>query len=312
MRLTKEMVEKDGIKIFMGIIRSSEALAVSAELEEWGAIHISSINGDGSLTAEKYSPNFFRANTSGPMGAKVVVAYLKTAGLDNFFAMGEDYAWGRGSVAAFMEKIAGIGKKYAGDVFVPSGTTDFSTYITKVRQARPGALYLALAGSTGDAFYQQAKQFRLAERMQLLTEIVPISALRASPEGTEGLIGSTRYVFTFETPSNKAYVDAFRKRFDKVPDTWHGETEQALHFLEAAIKKANSADVADIKAAMKDLTIDTLKGRLTMRACDNQATNPGIVVQAKTVAGSGFDHPIPVVIDVISPEAATPACRESN
>jgi len=311
-RLTKEMVEKDGIKVFLGIVRSSEAIAVSAKLEEWGAIHISSINGSGALTSTEYSPNFFRANTTGPMGARVVAAYLKAADLDSFFAMGEDYSWGRGSVAAFKENIAAIGKEYTGEVFVPSGTTDFSTYITKVRRAGSDGLYVALAGATANTFFEQAAQFRLSDQMQLLTELVNMSALSASPEGTEGLVGGMRYVYSFDTDANNAYVKAFKAKFGKLPNTWHGETEQALQFLQAAIEKAGSTDIEAIKAAMSDLTIDTLKGHLTMRACDNQATNPGIIVQAKTVEGSGFDHPVPVVLSVIPPEQATPACRKSN
>ena len=35
------------------------------------------INGDGRLTAESFVPNFFRANISGPMGARAVSLYLR-------------------------------------------------------------------------------------------------------------------------------------------------------------------------------------------------------------------------------------------
>ena len=78
-RKAQEMVERHKVNLFTGIMASSEALAVSAKLSEWNAFFLSSINGAGELTAEKFVPNFFRANTSGPMGARTISLYLKDA-----------------------------------------------------------------------------------------------------------------------------------------------------------------------------------------------------------------------------------------
>ena len=69
-RKAQEMVERHECRLFTGITLSSEALAVVPKLAEWNAIFISSDNGDGRLTAESFVPNFFRANTSGPMGTR--------------------------------------------------------------------------------------------------------------------------------------------------------------------------------------------------------------------------------------------------
>src|SRR5262245_17999731 len=71
-RKAQEMVERQDCRLFTGITLSSEALAIVPKLAEWNAIFISSDNGDGRLTAESFVPNFFRANTSGPMGTRAV------------------------------------------------------------------------------------------------------------------------------------------------------------------------------------------------------------------------------------------------
>ena len=124
-RKAQEMVERDKVNIFTGIMASSEALAVAAKLAEWNAFFISSINGAGELTAEKYVPNFFRANTSGPMGARTIALYLKDTPEKTFYAIGLDYAWGHSSVAVFEKEIQRAGKEFTGKVFAPTGTKDY-------------------------------------------------------------------------------------------------------------------------------------------------------------------------------------------
>ena len=103
------------------------------------------INGDGRLTAESFVPNFFRANTSGPMGARAISLYLKEAKIKSFYALGLDYAWGHNSVQVFENEMKRVNKDFIGKVFAPTGTKDYSTYITKIRQSGADGVYLVMA-----------------------------------------------------------------------------------------------------------------------------------------------------------------------
>jgi branched-chain amino acid transport system substrate-binding protein len=308
-RKAQEMVERHRVNLFTGIMASSEALAVSAKLAEWNALFISSINGAGELTAEKFVPNFFRANTSGPMGARTIALYLKDAPLKTFYAIGLDYAWGHSSVAVFEKEIQRAGKEFLGKVFAPTGTKDYSTYITRIRQAAPEALYVAMTGDDATAFYQQAAQFRLGEKIQLVTELVDILNLKPAGDATLGLIGSSRYAFTYDTPENRAFVQRFQKVVQEVPDTFDGEQYQALQVLARGIEKARSTETAALVKALEGLEVTSVKGRIVVRECDHQAAQPGLVVKA--VRRPGIAHPIPEVIKTYPAEAVTPPCRKS-
>src|SRR6266702_784010 len=88
-RKCQELVERDGIHLITGVIVSSEARAIMPKLAEWKAFFISHGNGDGLLTTKEFLvPNFFRANTSAPMGARTLALYLKDAPEKNFVALG--------------------------------------------------------------------------------------------------------------------------------------------------------------------------------------------------------------------------------
>ncbi len=303
-RKAQEAVERDNCRLLFGMTLSSEALAVVPKLAEWNAIFISSDNGDGRLTGESFVPNFFRSNISGPMGARAVSLYLRDAPFKSFYGLGMDYAWGRNSVAVFEGEMKRANKNFLGAVFSPTGTKDFSTYITKIRNSGADAMYFALAGDDLNAFLVQAKQYRLGEKLQILTEVVDMTTVHAVGDAAVGLIGSTRYSYAIDTPANKTFVAAWQKEYGTLPDNNEGEQWQACQILQAGIEAAGSTDLEPLRAALAKVVIDGVKGRVAMRECDHQAVQPGFILRVeKTETG-----PEPKVIATFPGERTAPAC----
>jgi len=307
-RKAQDVVERDGCRLLFGMTLSSEALAVVPKLAEWNAIFMSSDNGDGRLTGASFVPNFFRANTSGPMGTRAVALYLRTAGFKKFCALGMDYAWGHNSIGVFKDEVKKSGKDFITDIYSPIGTKDYSTYITKIRQSGADACYLVLQGDDNNAFLSQAKQYRLSDKVQLLTEIVDLDSIHAVGEAAVGLIGSSRYTFTFPGEANARFVAAWKKEYGNVPDVFEGEQWQACQMLQQGIEKAGSIDAEKLRPALETVAIDGIKGKVAMRACDHQAVQQGFMV--KVVRKAGYADPIPELIATFPADQVTPACRQ--
>ncbi len=310
-RKCQEMVERDDCRIFTGVIVSSEAAAIMPKLEEWNAFFISDGNGDGRLTAELLVPRFFRANTSAPMGARTVALYLKDAPEKKFVALASDYSWGQSSVKAFEEQTKKIGKDLVDKIFTPVANKDYSTYITKILQSGAQGCYIALQGDESRAFYSQATQYGLTQRVQLFTEIVAQSDIKVLGKDSIGLIGSSRYPFTYDIPQNRAFVEAFGNEYkNEIPDWTDGEIYQALMILFAAMEKADSTEPMKLVAAMEDLEVTSVKGAILMRKCDHQGENQGFVV--KVAQTEKYAEPIPEVVKIYPREMVTPDCRSSS
>jgi branched-chain amino acid transport system substrate-binding protein len=307
-RKAQDVVERDGCRLLFGMTLSSEALAVVPKLAEWNAIFMSSDNGDGRLTAESFVPNFFRANTSGPMGTRAVSLFLRQANFKNFFALGMDYAWGHNSIGVFKDEVKKAGKNFIGDIYAPIGTKDYSTYITKIRQSGADACFLVLQGDDNNAFLSQAKQYRLGDKVQLLTEIVDLNSIHAVGDAAIGLIGSSRYTFTFPGEANARFVEAWKKEYNTVPDVFEGEQWQACQMLAAGIVKAGSIEADKLRPALETVAIDSIKGHVAMRACDHQAEQQGFMV--KVVKKDGAKDPIPELIATFPADQITPGCRK--
>ena len=308
-RKAQEMVERHDCRLFTGITLSSEALAVVPKLAEWNAIFISSDNGDGRLTAESLVPNFFRANTSGPMGTRAVSLYLRDAPYKKFFALGMDYAWGHNSVQVFEQEVGRAKKEFAGKVFAPTGTKDYATYITKIRQSEADAVYLVLAGDDNNAFLAQAAQYQLASKVAMLAEQLELTAMRAVGDACLGMIVSARYAFTIDNPKNKAFVELWKAEHGGlVPDTFEGEQWQCQQFFEAGIIKAGGIEAEKLRPALEDLAIDDIKGKVQIRKCDHQGVQQGFIIKA--VKKEGFAHPVPEVIATYPGDKTTPPCNK--
>jgi branched-chain amino acid transport system substrate-binding protein len=309
-RKAQEMVERDGCNIFTGITLSSEALAVAPKLAEWKAIFVSSDNGDGRLTAESFVPNFFRSNISAPMGARAVALFLRASEHQNLYGIGMDYAWGRSSVGVFESEMKKAKKNWVGSVFSPIGTKDFSTYITKIRQSGADALYISMAGDDYNAFLQQAAQYRLPEKVQLLSEVVDLTVPRAVGDAALGLVSSMRYCFRLDNPKNKEFVALWQKEYNAPPDNNEGEQWQALQVLAAGIEKAKGTGTDALRGALETVAIDDIKGHVAIRKCDHQAVQNGYMV--KLVKADGYSYPVPDLIATYPGEQTTPACNKTT
>jgi branched-chain amino acid transport system substrate-binding protein len=307
-RKAQELVERENCHVLFGMTLSSEALAVVPKLAEWNAIFVSSDNGDGRLTGSSLVPNFFRSNISGPMGTRAVSLYLRDAPFKGFYAIGMDYAWGRGSVAVFEDELKKAGRRpLIGTVFSPTGTKDFATYISKIRQSGADALYMVLAGDDYNAFLAQAKQYRLGDKVQLLTEVVDLTSIRAVGDAAVGLIGSTRYTYTLDNPANKEFVALWQKEYGQVPNNNEGEQWQACQILAAGITKAGGIETDKLRAALETVAIDSIKGHVAIRACDHQAVQQGYIVK---VVKQEDPMPVPQVIATYPGDRTAPACNK--
>ena len=309
-RKAQKLVEKDGVKFLTGIVLSSEALAVSAKCPEWKVIFMSTINGAGSLTAKSFNRYFFRVNTSGPMGARAVSLYLAESPMKRFFALGSDYAWGRDSVASFSSQIMAAKKDIVGTDYPPVGTKDFASYIAKIRQARADGCYLALPGQDATIFLKQASQFGLSREVKPIMEIVELENMKAVGEAMIGVIGSSRYPFTVDTPKNRDFVKRFHDLHGLYPDMFDGETYEGLEWLAQVIEKAGGDDVEKVIAAWEDSSYQGLEGPFLMRKCDHQAVQPGFAVEV--VKDPKYPHPVPKILATYPGERVTPKCRTED
>lgn len=178
------------------------------------------------------------------------------------------------------------GKTVKLSLYAPLGTKDFSPYIAQLKAADVEAIWVAEVGRDAIAFLKQAQGFGLIPKTKVIGHAVLQNfIIDGSGNALEGAPGNAPYVADIDTPRNKAFVSAWKAKFNRLPTDNEGNAYNGTQLIFQGVQKANSAKPADVAKAFRGATFDTLYGSLVMRAADNQLLMPNYVVRAKVVDG---------------------------
>src|SRR5262245_15308735 len=129
-----------------------------------------------------------------------------------WFAVGSDYAFGRGMIEAAKKTIKGMGGSIVGEEFQPLQQSDWTAIISKIKAANPdGIIYSTSGGGPNIDFMKQFKAAGLTMPVGSLS----IDELTAEAGGNaaEGVYYTGDYFTGLDNAENKAFLEAMKKKF---------------------------------------------------------------------------------------------------
>ena len=272
-----------GVNLQLGTISSAVALAMGPLMEKENGVVLTCGAGTEKLNHENYSPNVFRVGDSPYMRGRAqakLVAERKPE-LTKWSGIVPDHEFGRTTWGIFVDGLLefypSIAKKQAeiiDPVIVPYGQGDYKNFITQALRSPAEAFQNSTYGGDAVTLFQQARPFGLFQKKYLINssnEFIVANALGAQvPAHWTGI--HWYFATNKGNPlSDKFYADYVAKYGNKWPMGWAAEAHSAVLAYVAAITKAKSTDTPAIVATLKGLTWDTVTGKRTLRAEDNQA-----------------------------------------
>ncbi len=299
-RRAAEKLTRDGYKFILGPITSSISLAISQNLTRWDAAFIGTMAKADKLTADACNPRFIRTNHSDAMDLAMINQWVKGLKGNNFAILAADYVWGQDSAKSFEAAVTAQGKKVSLKLFAPLGTKDYAPYIQQLKAAGVDAIWFADV-SGGVNFVKQANDFGLKTPLigHALVSNFIINATGKLLEGTPGNVGYTPDV---NSPASKAFAAAFKAKNGRLPTDTEGQAYNGAMVLFQGVKMAKSVEPEAVTKALRGATVDTLYGKATVRAADNQMVIPNFVARVKMA--NGVLRP---VIEQTFPASITPA-----
>ena len=256
----RKLVETDKVCMILGTINAGSAGAIAGyvarvqvpNMAYWYSIANSVIM----KSPWSWAPFGTVSQVTYPMGA---YAYEKL-GYRTLTTIGTDYIAGRqfigGAVDAFKER----GGKIVQEQWVPLGTKDISSYISVLKDA--DALMAWFMGVTVIPGLRQLKDYKVG-----MPIIMPQSGHSTHPKIMQamgdtclGITTSCAYAWTIDTPKNKAFVDAFQKKWGELPGGVSYGGYSAVQIALAALKKTGGDTSA--KALAKALNETEVPGIL--------------------------------------------------
>lgn len=301
-RRAAEKLARDGHNLLIGAIPSNISLAIAQSLERWDAAYFAVASKSDKLTGDTCRPRSFRTVHSDAMDIAMINEWAKGLKDSTFAVLAADYAWGRDSGESFKRAAEASGKKVPLSLYVPLGTKDFSPYIAQLKAANVDAVWVAEVGRDATAFIKQAEEFGLIPKTKLIGHaLVQNFIINSTGKALDGTVGNTAYTPDIDSPRNKAFVDAWKAKFNRLPTDNEGQAYNGVQVMLEGVKLAKSVKPGEVSQALRGAQIDTVYGKVTMRAADNQLVLPNYVGRAKTADGV-----LRPVVEQVFPASLTP------
>jgi len=197
-----------------------------------------------------------------------------TKAYTKFVQIAPDYAFGRGSAAAFRDACTLDGGTFvADDIFAPLTTTDFTPYMEQIANSGAEAYIVTWAGTGFVALIQAAEDQGVTDKMALGTTFVNNAVM---PALYSNYIGTTAgIIYAYKAPQNAIndfLVAQEQARYGVVPDLFDADGMNAALMVAAALKATNGDVTGDVMVkAMEGMSFDGPKGLVEIRPEDHVA-----------------------------------------
>jgi branched-chain amino acid transport system substrate-binding protein len=316
--VARELIEKDGAKILVGAPSSGVALAVSGVAAQNKVPFIAVAAGTPDLTGANFNPYAFRAGRTSVQDALTMGTAVLGMG-KKFVQLAPDYAFGRGSAAAFYSIIKAGGGQFTvndtpeglGTVFAPLETTNFTSYINQILDSGADVVIVTWAGAGFTPLFQQMTQLGVFDQMTVATGFGDNQTLAKGYAEAVGSIGLGIYHYTmYDNPVNNWLVEKHRAAYKSPPDLFTGEgflaAQMIVRALEATGGNAGADGAGGLIAAWEGMKLDGPKGFYTIRASDHVLLQEMLLLKLKNVTDP--DYKFFELVKRFSAEQTAPPC----
>jgi branched-chain amino acid transport system substrate-binding protein len=255
--IARDMIDNQGVEMIYDVAASATALAALEVAKTRNKIVI--FNGPGSirLTNEACTPTsvhyvfdtYAQANVTGLAAVK--------SGLDTWFFLTADYAFGQDLEKDTSNVVMKTGGKVLGSVRHPLNTSDFSSFLLQAQASKAKVIGLANAGGDTVNAIKQGAEFGIMKSGQkmspLLAFVTDIDSIGL--ETAQGLLLAEAFYWDLNDDT-RAFSKRFMERVKRVPTSVQaGVYSSVTHYLKA-VKAAGTTDSAAVMKVMKETPIN--------------------------------------------------------
>lgn len=277
----RKLIEKDKVHAIQGTVSSACALAVGDVVQRAKAIFVNTGSNSDEIRNSRCHRYVFSCEGCNTQYVSTIGTWLiKNKKFNRWYFITSDYAFGHDLLRVsrlLLQKNNGV---ELGSDLVPTGTTDFSSYLLKIKNANPETVFQNLAGLDQTNFFKQYTEFAMPFPLAGgVCDTAP--AWQAGVGNVSGMFPLLWY-HTINKESI-AWAEKFKKLYGKLPENNAWSDYVGCKSILGAIAKAGTTDRVKIGQALEGFKIDCLKGReLYFRDWDHQLMQPMYVVRGKT------------------------------
>jgi len=317
-RVAEELVSREKVDILAGGFLSHIGLALTDFAKQRKVFFLASEPLTDKIVWQNGNRYTFRLRSSTYMQTAMLVPEAAKANKKRWAIVYPNYEYGQSAAATFKEQLKKLQPdvEFVGEQAPPLGKVDAGAVAQALADLKPDGIFNVLFGA------DLAKFVREGNTRGLFKDRIVLGLLTGEPEyldplkdeSPEGWIVTGYPWYGIDTPDHKAFLDAYRKKFDDYPRLGSIVGYSMVTALAAGLKRAGSTDTEKLIAAFEGLEFPSPFGKASFRAIDHQSTmgvyvgrtalkdGKGVMTDYRYEDGAGF-QPADSVVKALRPDA---------
>jgi branched-chain amino acid transport system substrate-binding protein len=258
---TQKLIESDKVDFVVGYIWSNVLLASLKPLVDSKTFTIITNAGASQVAGEQCSPYVFSTSWNNDQTPQAVGLYMNQKNVKTAFLIGPNYAAGK-------DMLEGVASTFKGNIIGRELTRwpdqlDFSTELSKARQAKPDAIFAFYPCGAGIQFVTQYSQSGLKGQIPLYTAFtIDDLSLPRLKELAVGIPGAQQWVNDLPNPTNQKYVADYKARHKTTPSFYGSQTYDAAALIDSGLRAVNGdmSKKEELRKALEKADFKSVRG----------------------------------------------------
>jgi branched-chain amino acid transport system substrate-binding protein len=287
----QKLVQENKVCAILGGSLSSNALAEEATAAQLKIPFVCDNAAATDITGKNCNRYTFRLNTPVVVQQRMLAPYALKYG-KRWYHITASYAFGQDILRSSRELLKEAGGTEVGVDEVPLNTPDFSSFILKIRQARPDVVVGGLSAGDLSTFLKQWNELGMKGQIPFVEIAIGDTDIWAV--GPEAATGTFTKMWYYKNPDNppeeKAFAAAYEKKYRKPPadKAWMGWITARSLF--ESIDAAKSTDPMAIVEALEAWKVQSGPASYSYRRFDHQMLVRNLAVTVKDRITDRWDY----------------------
>ena len=256
-----------GVKGVVGHVTSGAAIPASRIYEQAGVPSITPSATSPKLTQQKFKTTYRVIANDMQQGAAMARFATEALKAKRIAVIDDRTAYGQGLADALVDNLKRLGVAPVGREFTNDKATDFSAILTRLKAAKPDAIFYGGMDAQGAPLLRQMKQLGIDAKYLggdgvCTTEMIKL----AGPAINADVFCTQAGIPMDKMPAGKSFNERFLKRFSTPVQLYAPYSYDAASALIEAMKLADSADPARYLPLLQKVSFKGVTGTVAFDA----------------------------------------------
>ena len=280
-----------GVKLILGPYGSATTEAASAVIERNGQVMVDSSGADDKIFTKGYKRTFAVLSPASQYAASMIQAISEMANPKptTIAFISADDGFSKTATKGGIEKAKQLGFEVVAEEYVPNGTSDVSSALTKIKPKNPDVIVGSVHLAEGVAIIKQSAELGIKPKGGFAETVAPPMPDFAKSLGSlaENVLGSTQWTkksagkdkwFGTATDYNKTFMSQYGGR---EPQYHNAQATAACLAFALAVEKAGTTETEKVLTQVAKLDEKTFFGALKFNDVGQNVTKPMAVIQVQ-------------------------------